>query len=55
MTSSVQEHGILQPIIVHPTSTGYKIIAGERRWRASQQLGSTEIPAIAKNVDRFRP
>ncbi len=54
LTSSIQEHGILQPIIVRPTSKGYKIIAGERRWRASQQLGLTEIPAIVKNVDALK-
>ena len=54
LTNSIQEHGILQPIIVRPTSKGYKIIAGERRWRASQQLGLTEIPAIVKNVDGLK-
>ena len=54
LTNSIQEHGILQPIIVRPTSKGYKIIAGERRWRASQQLGLTEIPAIVKNVDALK-
>ena len=54
LISSIQEHGILQPIIVRPTSKGYKIIAGERRWRASQQLGMTEIPAIVKNVDSLK-
>jgi ParB family chromosome partitioning protein len=51
---SIQEHGILQPIIVRPTSKGYKIIAGERRWRASKQLGVTEIPAIIKNADGLK-
>ncbi len=54
LKSSIQEHGILQPIIVRPTSKGYKIIAGERRWRASKQLGVTEIPAIIKNADGLK-
>ncbi len=51
---SIQEHGILQPIIVRPTSKGYKIIAGERRWRASKQIGLTEIPAIIKKTDGLK-
>jgi ParB family chromosome partitioning protein len=51
---SIQEHGILQPIIVRPTSKGYKIIAGERRWRASKQLGLKNIPAIVKSTDGLK-
>lgn len=51
LVSSIQEHGILQPIIVRPTSKGYKIIAGERRWRAATQLGLKDIPAIVKTAD----
>ena len=54
LMSSIKEHGILQPIIVRPTNKGYKIIAGERRWRASKQLGITEIPAIVKNADGLK-
>lgn len=54
LISSIQEHGILQPIIVRPTSKGYKIIAGERRWRALRQLGMAEIPAIVKNADGLK-
>jgi len=54
LISSIQEHGILQPIIVRPTSKGYKIIAGERRWRAAKQAGITEIPAIVKNADSLK-
>jgi ParB family chromosome partitioning protein len=54
LVSSIQEHGILQPIIVRPTSKGYKIIAGERRWRASTQLGLKEIPAIVKTADSLK-
>jgi ParB family chromosome partitioning protein len=51
---SIQEHGILQPIIVRPTNKGYKIIAGERRWRASKQLGLKNIPAIVKSTDGLK-
>ena len=54
LISSIKEHGILQPIIVRPTSKGYKIIAGERRWRASTQLGLKEIPAIVKTADSLK-
>ncbi len=54
LISSIQEHGILQPIIVRPANKGYKIIAGERRWRAATQLGITEIPAIIKNADSLK-
>ncbi len=54
LVSSIQEHGILQPIIVRPTSKGYKIIAGERRWRAATQLGLQEIPAIVKTADSLK-
>ncbi len=54
LIQSIQEHGILQPIIVRPTSKGYKIIAGERRWRSSKQLGLKEIPAIVKNTDGLK-
>ncbi len=54
LISSIQEHGILQPIIVRPTSRGYKIIAGERRWRAATQLELKEIPAIVKTADSLK-
>lgn len=54
LSKSIQEHGILQPIIVRPTSKGYKIIAGERRWRASKQLGLKDIPAIVKKADGLK-
>ncbi len=54
LISSIQEHGILQPIIVRPAGKGYKIIAGERRWRAATQLGMTEIPTIIKKADSLK-
>jgi ParB family chromosome partitioning protein len=54
LIGSIQEHGILQPIIVRPTSKGYKIIAGERRWRAATQLRLKEIPAIVKTADSLK-
>lgn len=54
LVDSIREHGVLQPIIVRPTSKGYKIIAGERRWRASKQLGIKELPVIVKNADGLK-
>jgi ParB family chromosome partitioning protein len=54
LMKSIEEHGILQPIIVCPTNKGYKIIAGERRWRAAKLLGLKEIPVSIKNVDSMK-
>jgi ParB family chromosome partitioning protein len=52
LTESIQEHGILQPIIVCPSDNGYQIIAGERRWRAAKLLGLKDMPVLIKNTDR---
>jgi len=45
---SIQEHGILQPVVLRAISGGYELIAGERRWRASQALGLATIPAVVR-------
>lgn len=50
LVSSIQEHGILEPLIVAKTPAGYQIIAGERRWRAARILKLTHVPAIVKEV-----
>ena len=48
---SVKEQGVMQPILVRPVDGGaFEIVAGERRWRAAQQAGLREIPALVKNV-----
>lgn len=49
LASSIKEHGVIQPIIVRNVLKGYEIIAGERRYRASQEAGKTSIPAVVKN------
>ena len=54
LVNSIREHGVLQPIIVRRTGKGYKIIAGERRWRASKQLGIKELPVIVKSADSLK-
>src|SRR4051812_1441645 len=46
LASSIKRHGVLQPIIVVREDSGYKIVAGERRWRAAKAAELTHIPAI---------
>jgi ParB family chromosome partitioning protein len=51
LSSSIKEHGVLQPIILRKTDSGrYEIIAGERRFKASKMAGLTKIPAIIKDI-----
>lgn len=51
LSSSIKEHGVLQPIVVTRDGDKYKIVAGERRWRASKIAGLKEIPAIVRTID----
>ena len=51
LSTSIAEHGLLQPIIVRKVDERYQIISGERRWRASRMAGLTEIPVIVKDID----
>lgn len=53
LADSIREHGVLQPILVRPIkdTEGYEIIAGERRFKASQMAGLNEIPVIIKSID----
>ncbi|WP_368931225.1 ParB/RepB/Spo0J family partition protein [Bacillus pumilus] len=48
LKESIQQHGVLQPVIVRKSIKGYDIVAGERRFRAAQQAGLTTIPAIVR-------
>ncbi len=50
MAISIAEHGVLQPIVVTPYGGGYQIVAGERRFRASQKAGLEKIPAIVRTL-----
>ncbi|MBV9670774.1 MAG: ParB/RepB/Spo0J family partition protein [Acidobacteriales bacterium] len=51
LANSIQASGVIQPVIVRPHGDGrYHLIAGERRWMASQRIGKTTIPAIVKHV-----
>ena len=51
LAASIKEHGVLQPIVVTKEDGKYKIVAGERRWRASKVAGLTKIPAIVRTLD----
>jgi ParB family chromosome partitioning protein len=49
LANSIKEHGVLQPIVVTETGDGrFELVAGERRWRASQMAGMAEIPALVR-------
>ena len=52
LAQSVMRHGLLQPILVRPDEGGYRIIAGERRWRAAQKARLHQIPAIVREPDK---
>ncbi len=51
LADSIRVHGIFQPIIVSKVGNGYKIVAGERRYRATKLVGLKTIPAIVRNYD----
>jgi len=51
LAASINNHGVIQPIIVRKIGNNYQIVAGERRWRASKFLGLKEIPAIVRTID----
>ena len=50
LSDSIKENGVIQPIIVTKRGTGYRIVAGERRWRASRLAGLSVIPAIVREL-----
>jgi len=51
LIETVRERGVLQPLLVRRTAEGYEIVAGERRWRAAQAAGLTEIPVYVTDAD----
>ena len=52
LADSIQKHGLIQPIVVRPTSSGvYQIVAGERRWRACRMADLQEVPVVIKELD----
>ncbi|ARU90551.1 ParB/RepB/Spo0J family partition protein [Pseudomonas sp. M30-35] len=51
LAQSIKSHGVMQPIVVRPVAKGqFEIVAGERRWRASQQAGLDTIPAMVREL-----
>ena len=56
LADSIKQHGVLQPIVVRPSTDHqgqYEIVAGERRWRAAKLVGLTIIPVIVKTIDEL--
>jgi len=53
LAQSIREHGVVQPVVVRPgkEKDHYEIIAGERRWRAAQRAGLTDLPVIVRDVN----
>lgn len=51
LAASIKEHGVLQPIVVTKEDGKYKIVAGERRWRAAKIAGLDKIPAVIRTLD----
>ena len=51
LTKSVKQYGVLQPIIVKKIGNRYEIVAGERRWRAAQAAGLSEVPVVVRDYD----
>jgi ParB family transcriptional regulator, chromosome partitioning protein len=51
LADSIREQGVLQPLVVRAREGGYELIAGERRWRAAQIAGLTELPVLVREAD----
>lgn len=51
LASSIEAHGLIQPLVVRKSNNGYEIVAGERRWRAARKIGLKEIPAIVRELN----
>jgi len=50
LAESIREKGVLEPLLVRKSGDGYELIVGERRWRAAQRAGLTEVPVLLKDV-----
>jgi len=51
LEASIRAHGIIQPILVRRVGQAYRIIAGERRWRAAQRAGLLKVPIVIRDVE----
>jgi ParB family transcriptional regulator, chromosome partitioning protein len=50
LAASIREHGVVEPILVRKDGQRYRILAGERRWRAAQRAGLKEVPAVLREA-----
>jgi ParB family chromosome partitioning protein len=54
LAQSIKSDGVIQPVIVRRSGSGYELITGERRWRAAKRAGLKTIPAVVRDVSEFR-
>jgi ParB family chromosome partitioning protein len=54
LARSIRSNGIIQPIVVRQVDGGYEIVAGERRWRASQRAGLLKVPVVVRDIPEDR-
>jgi ParB family chromosome partitioning protein len=54
LAQSIKSDGVIQPVIVRRSGSGYELITGERRWRAAKRAGLRTIPAVVRDVSEFR-
>jgi ParB family chromosome partitioning protein len=50
LSRSIRSNGVIQPIVVRKAANGYEIVAGERRWRASQRAGLLKVPIVVRDI-----
>ena len=50
LAASIQEHGIIQPLIVRKADSGYELVAGERRWRAARKAALEKVPCLVRDL-----
>jgi ParB family chromosome partitioning protein len=50
LARSIRSNGVIQPIVVRKADNGYEIVAGERRWRASQRAGLLKVPIVVRDI-----
>jgi len=50
LAASIKEKGVIQALVVRPTSEGYELIVGERRWRSARMAGLKQVPVVVKDV-----
>jgi len=50
LAQSIRSNGVIQPIVVRKSESGYEIVAGERRWRASQRAGLLKVPVVVRDI-----